>query len=103
MTSINDLFFPRHKNEVMKEVVPFLTKDTAGIVVSYLLGKENPFGAPEWKRYFGVEIVDAPQLRRSFYTWWFAADPVEPSKQRCETHLPPILRPTGMSLEKLGD
>lgn len=98
-----DLFFPRHRLEIMKEMDPFLTKDTAGIVVSYLLSKENPFGAPEWKKYFGVEIADPPKLHRGFYTWWFGRDPLDPTKQRCETHLPPVLRPKGMSLIKLAE
>src|SRR5579885_2773263 len=70
-----DLFFLSDKPAVMNALSTVLTRDTAGIVTSYVLGKER----------------------------WFGPDPIDSTKKCCETHLPPVLRPAGISLKRLGE
>src|SRR5581483_5488474 len=96
-----ELFFSNDKPEVMKELDAFLSRDPAGIVASYVIGKENSFGTAEWKKYFNVEIQNPPKLPPAFYAWWFSSDPMEPTKLRSETHFPPVLRPSYMCLSRL--
>src|SRR5579872_6322440 len=85
-----DSFFECDRPAVMSALSTFLSRDPAGIVASYVLGKENPFGPAEWRRYYGLELIDPPKLPTNFYKWWFGPDPLDPKKQCCETHLPPV-------------
>ncbi len=52
------------------------------------------FGQDQWKECYGQEVVGAPSLPESFFEFWEGEDPIDRTKRVCETHLPPILRPT---------
>src|SRR5579872_5974410 len=98
-----DCFFQCDRPAGMEGLDPFLTPDPAGVVAGFAVGTDNAFGPVEWKKYFGLDVGAASKLPKEFYTWWYGPDPVDPIKQCCETHLPPVYRPAGMSLKKLGE
>ncbi|HSX38953.1 MAG TPA: hypothetical protein VLE95_09080 [Chlamydiales bacterium] len=62
-------------------------------IAKYVETHPNPFGAAEWKKYFGVDVGPEPEFKEGFEAWWHGPDPIDPSKFVCETHLPPILAP----------
>lgn len=73
--------------------------DPAKIVAQYMVTNKNPFGAAEWKQYFGVDVGPETPLSAEFYQWWNGPDPLDvyndvPNpKPAYETHLTPIFAP----------
>src|SRR5581483_9748691 len=94
-----ELYFQSDKPRVMRELDPFLTRDPAGIVASFVVGKDDPFGAEQWRDHFGLNVIGAPPLPADFSRWWFGDDPLYKGivgsdiPKVCETHEPPVLRP----------
>lgn len=71
----------------------------ARIIAEYV-ADSDPFGAKEWKQYFGVDVGDEPPFEEGFDQWWNGPDPLDvydkfpdPPRQVRQTHLPPILGP----------
>ncbi len=74
-------------------VDPHLLPPLARIVAEY--AAQKPFGPERWSEYYrGFRVADpAFPLPDEFYAWWRGADPIEPSKRVCETHLLPVYCP----------
>lgn len=72
-----------------------LCSDVAKVIADYVVGgNESSFGRREWRKYFEVDVGREPELPfKEFYKFWHGPDPIYVTKQICETHLPPILRP----------
>ncbi|MCX6990121.1 MAG: hypothetical protein NTX49_03520 [Chlamydiae bacterium] len=88
------LFFKVQGPEIFEILASHGFPDTAAHrIVNYIIGSEDPFGAKQWQRYFGVDVGLEPELPPSFYRFWNGPDPIEPEKKVYETHLPPVLRP----------
>ena len=93
----NSLVLKRHEHLVTAQILGtgHFPRVLAELIASYVTSNVDCFGAQEWQRYFGTNIVEPePELNPDeFYNFWHGPDPIDPTKQVCETHLPPVLRP----------
>ena len=68
-------------------------------IAEYMSTNQNPFGAAEWKQYFGVDVGPETPFEEGFDEWWNGPDPVDVynrvPKPRLvsETHLRPVFAP----------
>lgn len=95
-TGINDLIFKCHQPALVREVAFFVPVNVlATVIADYITSHEDCFGAEQWREYFGVDVVDKNLGLNpyEFYSFWFESDPIDPTKQICDTHLRPIFRP----------
>lgn len=90
------LFFKSKAPEITTEIAETLVNfpfDLAHIITAYII-RNDSFGAEEWKKYFGVDVIDSePPLPKDFYHFWFGPDPLKPTESICNNYLPLVLRP----------
>lgn len=89
-----DLYLPYDQSRVVNNIMNSTHLgiiSLAELIASYI-STQNVFGAKEWVKYFDLDVVD-PEPVFDFYKFWWGPDPLTPSKQVCETHIPPVLRP----------
>ena len=87
-------FFTSQGPEILGIMESYGLPDIASArIVNLVIGSEDPFGAKQWQRYFGVDVGLEPELDPSFYRFWNGVDPINSEKKVYETHFPPVLRP----------
>lgn len=69
-----------------------MSSDLAQIVIDYLCNNDNPFGREEWNA-IGLDPGPVPELPKELIDFWYGLDPIDKTKQVCETHIPPVYRP----------
>ncbi len=85
-------YLPSHFEQYLEDQTQFCP-DLRKVVIDYLTYDERPFGAAQWKQYFGVDVGEEPSLPDAFYQFWQGPDPIDKTKKVWETHYPPVLGP----------
>lgn len=69
-------------------------------IMTQFLETQKPFGANEWKNYFGLDAGSEPAFTPEFYRFWHGPDPLDQTKRVSQTHLMPVLAPQAWKQSK---
>lgn len=91
------LFFKCNQTQITNNIniatASSIPTDVVQLITSYVI-RHDSFGADEWRKYYGVDIVDSePPFSSDFYQFLWGPDPLEQSQPVWKTHLPPTIVP----------
>jgi hypothetical protein len=90
----NPVVFDRDIPTIRQELFANTTMepDVIPTVLQYLKSNDNPFGRAEWIEQ-GYDPGPVPEWSKELSDFWYGPDPIDPTKQVSETHIPPVFQP----------